>query len=111
MPNYSKMFHKDQDSYGDSTSLDEMYEGYESDFIEETSDSQESALKEEVRTGFVANCVKAYVRENPTKDSNHLTIVSEGDELLVEYSTENWYKITTQSGIEGYIMKELVRLV
>lgn len=64
-----------------------------------------------VSTGKVANCNAAYIREKPTKASNHLTIVKEGDELLIErISNTNWYKATTQSGVDGYIMKELVSL-
>lgn len=82
------------------------------DTLEEVDIPVKEPEKEEfVNTGKVANCNAAYIRENPTKASNHLTIVKEGDELLVEHiSNTNWYKVTTQSGIDGYIMKELVSL-
>lgn len=73
--------------------------------------SPEPEKEEFVSTGKVANCNAAYIRESPTKASNHLAIVKEGDELLIEHiSNTNWYKVTTQSGIDGYIMKELVSL-
>ena len=61
-------------------------------------------------TGVVVNCKKAYIRSSPAKDSTHISIVSNGDELLIEEILDGWYKITTQTGLEGYIMQDLVKL-
>lgn len=99
---------------------EDMYQSsnnYESENVQEKDmKNEEEELFSEKKESFitmgkVANCNAAYIRENPTKDSNQLSIVKKGDELLIEHiSNTNWYKATTQSGIEGYIMKELVSI-
>lgn len=59
--------------------------------------------------GWVANAEQVYMREAPTKESESITIVDEGTELMIlDDSNEEWYKVCNPSGIEGYIMKKFV---
>lgn len=71
----------------------------------------EETTEETMHTGKVDNCEAAYIRESPTKASNHIAIVKKGEELIIEDTVHtNWYKATTQNGVEGYIMRNLVSL-
>lgn len=73
--------------------------------------SEEQIVENAMHTGTVANCDAAYIRESPTKASNHIAIVKKGEELIIEDTAHtNWYKATTQNGVDGYIMRELVSL-
>lgn len=59
--------------------------------------------------GWVANAEQVYMREAPSKESESITIVDEGAELMIlDDSNEEWYKACNPSGIEGYIMKKFV---
>lgn len=103
MVNYEKMYQSNNDYELENVQEKDM-KNEEEEFFSEKKESF-------ITMGKVANCNAAYIRENPTKDSNQLSIVKKGDELLIEHvSNTNWYKTTTQSGVEGYIMKELVSL-
>lgn len=57
----------------------------------------------------VANCEKCYVRESPSKESNHVAIVEKDADLMVigdsiSNEGELWHNVCTESGAEGYIM-------
>lgn len=58
----------------------------------------------------VVNCDKLNVRRGPSKDSKVMCIVSKGEEvmLVAEESTEEWYKVITKTGFDGYCMKEFI---
>lgn len=55
---------------------------------------------------------RCYLRVEASKESKDLTILEPGDELLVDFteSTDEWYKVCTASGVDGYVMKRLVKL-
>ncbi len=80
----------------------------------ETVESVEEAPQEEheqkEKTGIVSNCEAAYVREGASKDYPHKTVVNKGERLLVYGSEGDWYKVITDSGYDGYIMNELVKI-
>lgn len=76
--------------------------------IEETIEI-ETESKESEDIIQVSNCEKCYIREKPSKNSDHVAIVSNGvDLLIVGNSTfeedELWHNVCTESGAEGYIM-------
>lgn len=104
MVNYANMY--------DSTNKSD----YTSDYtpVEQVSVSQieeDQIVEDAMHTGTVTNCDAAYIREAPTKASNHIAIVKKGEELIIEDTAHtNWYKATTQNGVDGYIMRELVSL-
>lgn len=112
MKSYDKMYNNSNEEYYTEPVIEDSngnpLHDYEADFQNETSVSAEEPA--EATLLKVANCNKAYIREAPTKESNQLTIVSKGDELLMEETSGDWYKVTTQTGVEGYIMKELTEL-
>ena len=63
-------------------------------------------------TGIVTGCEKLYVRTKPSKESNHITIIPKETEIQINLSesTEDFYKVTTSMGIEGYCMKKFITI-
>lgn len=61
-------------------------------------------------TGVVTNCLKLNVRENPNTDSKVVCEVSMLDELMIdeEASTDEWFKVYTEMGVEGFCMKKYI---
>lgn len=77
--------------------------------------TEEGIIKAEERfvTGVVVGCEKLYVREKPGKEFNHVTIISKGTEVQVdkiESTTEDFYKVVTSMGFEGYCMKKFISI-
>lgn len=67
----------------------------------------------EAKNGVVFNCAKLNVREKPVAGSRVVSIIDAGTELAVttDESFGIFYKICTASGVEGYCVKDYVRLV
>ena len=77
--------------------------------IEEHEESQNS---EDVKMGFVTNCKKLNVREEPKTDSAIVCEVDYQTELMINKneSTEEFYKVYTVAGIEGFCMKKFITI-
>lgn len=60
--------------------------------------------------GVVTDCLRLNIREEPTKDSAVMAIVTCLDELKIDpdNSTDDWYAVCTAPGIEGFCMKKFV---
>ena len=60
--------------------------------------------------GIVHQCLTLNVREEPDKDSGVVCSIQCLTEVMVdeEESTQDFYKICTASGIEGYCMKKYI---
>ena len=54
-----------------------------------------------------------YVRTGPGKDYDHSAILEKNTKVNVdlEYENEDFYKVVTSDGIEGYCMKKFVELI
>ena len=75
----------------------------------------EEAPKKESKVGIVVNCEKLNLRRSPLKDSDGANVITEllsGVAVVIDEdeSTPNFYKVTTETGLEGYCMKQYVRL-
>lgn len=77
--------------------------------IEEHEESQNS---EDVKMGFVTNCKKLNIREEPRTDATIVCEVDYQTELMIDEneSTEEFYKIFTAAGIEGFCMKKFITI-
>lgn len=64
-------------------------------------------------TGIVTDCVKLNVREDPNSTATILGTITAATELIVskEESTEDYYKICTSVGLEGYCMKKFITIM
>ena len=60
--------------------------------------------------GIVANCDRLTVRKKPHRASDVLTVIEEDEtvEITMYESTKNWYYVKTESGVEGYCMKDYI---
>lgn len=85
---------------------------------EETPVTEEPAAPEttpeEVDTviGVVTECVKLNVRKEPVADAEILTTIPLGAEVQVDIfeSTEDFYKVCTGAGVEGYCVKDYINI-
>lgn len=70
-------------------------------------------VEPETVKGVVFNCAKLNVREKPVVGSRVVKIIDAGTELAVttDESFGIFCKICTVSGVEGYCVKDYVRLV
>ena len=87
--------------------------------VDETAEPVEPvATEESVKTmmsGIVVNCEKLNLRKSPLKDSdgaNVITTLLAGAAVVINESdsTPNFYKVTTENGLEGYCMKQFIKL-
>lgn len=78
------------------------------DSIEETTESVEPSAV----FGVVTECGKLRVRSTPEIADNVLTEIILASKVLVylKESTDEFYKITTEAGIEGYCMKQYISI-
>lgn len=62
--------------------------------------------------GVVSECAKLNIRKEPNKDAAIVTVLDIATEVLVDESksTEDFYKIVTGAGVEGYCMKKFIVL-
>ena len=71
-------------------------------------------LIEEVETvtGVVSGCERLNLRKEASKDSDILSVLNKGTELVVssEESTDEFYKVVTEAGVEGYCMKKFITI-
>lgn len=60
--------------------------------------------------GIVTNCIKLNIRNEPQSGALIICDVPALTELLIsmDASTDEWYSICTESGIEGFVMKKFV---
>ena len=115
--------HYTQYDDGDKMLLDATDEIVEE--IEEVNDSVEDAIEiddsvsadeivEETESpsliGVVSGCAKLNIRKESNITSDPVCIVPEKSVLLIDQdlSTDEWYKVYTETGMEGFCMKKYV---
>ena len=62
--------------------------------------------------GKISGFEKLYVRKEANKDSEPVGIVTDKDDLSIDiiHSTDDFYKIITSNCLEGYCIKEFVKI-
>lgn len=62
--------------------------------------------------GKISGFEKLYVRKEASKDSEPVGIVTDKDDLSIDvvHSTDDFYKVITSNGLEGYCVKEFVKI-
>ena len=78
----------------------------------ETVPEKEPEAKKEI-AGIVTNCVRLNVRKEPNFDADILCTIDVSTNLIIdeEESTDEFYKICTSAGIEGYCVKTYITIV
>lgn len=63
--------------------------------------------------GVVTGCKSLNIRTEPAKKSNNVVCVVDTETVVIidlEDSTDEWYKVFTEAGAEGFCMKEFVKI-
>jgi len=76
-------------------------------YVSETNDEIEG-----IKIGLVSNCKKLNVREKPTVEAPVVCKIVCQTELMIDEkeSTEEFYKVCTAVGIEGFCMKKFIAI-
>lgn len=63
-------------------------------------------------TGTVSDCEELFVREGPSKEFDAICTLKKGDTVTVypESSSNDFYKVCTFFGVEGYCMKSYINV-
>ena len=103
--------------YNEETkSLADVTEEVEEEIAEvnESEEVTKEAIKEADSTvvGYVSGCLKLNIREEGYLGANVVCVVPEKTALLIEVAESNdeWYKVYTETGMEGFCMKQYVTL-
>ena len=61
-------------------------------------------------SGTLSNCSKLNVRSKPAIDADVLVVLDVNSEIAIDpaRSTNEWVKVTTAAGVEGYCMRKFV---
>ena len=82
--------------------------------VNESEEVTKEATKEADSTvvGYVSGCLKLNIREEGYPGANVVCVVPEKTALLIEVAESNdeWYKVYTETGMEGFCMKQYVTL-
>ena len=71
---------------------------------------EEPVEKVKPNTGIVVDCKKLRVRKNPNKYSGVICEIPADTKVVIDLdkSTIQFYKVTTEAGVEGYCMKKFI---
>ena len=100
----------------ETKSLADVTEEVEEEIAEvnESEEVTKEATKEADSTvvGYVSGCLKLNIREEGYLGANVVCVVPEKTALLIEVAESNdeWYKVYTETGMEGFCMKQYVTL-
>ena len=100
----------------ETKSLADVTEEVEEEIAEvnESEEVTKEATKEADSTvvGYVSGCLKLNIREEGYPGANVVCVVPEKTALLIEVAESNdeCYKVYTETGIEGFCMKQYVTL-
>lgn len=77
--------------------------------IEET-EVEEAQVAPKTIYGTVVNCSMVNVRKEPKKDAEVVATIKRNSTVVIdqEASSNDFYKVCTASGIEGFCMKEFI---
>ena len=77
------------------------------------SDPEPSVEPENRKFGKVSNCKKLNIRKLPSRDTEIVSELIEGSEVMIDEkeSTALFYKICTEHGIEGFCMKQFIKVL
>jgi uncharacterized protein YgiM (DUF1202 family) len=71
-----------------------------------------SEKNQDVDIGVVTDCVRLNIRKEPKVGSQIIGKIDRQTELMIEgkASTDDFYKVCTAAGIEGFCMKKFIAI-
>lgn len=107
MKNYNQMSKK---NYDKTESVEQVETPIDETSVETPieTESVESAKPEPIEG--VVGCEKLYVRSDATVDSEPVGVITRDSKVFVyeDESTDEFYKVCTATGLEGYCMKKFI---
>lgn len=90
--------------------LVEVVEEVKTEVKPEPQPEPEAPVKEV--TGTVVDCEQLNVRVAPVAGATPVTVINKGTLVVIDEacSTEDWFKVYTEAGVEGYCMKQYIKL-
>ena len=80
----------------------------------ETPAMVETEVKEEKNLVFgkVVGCIRLRVRKQPSLSADNVCEILQDTKVVIDNaeSTDDFYKVTTETGIEGYCMKDYIKV-
>lgn len=85
---------------------------YQNDTVNDMYVTETNNESEGIKIGFVSNCKKLNLREKPTVEAPVVCELVCQTELMIDEneSTEEFYKVFTAAGIEGFCMKKFITI-
>lgn len=92
--------------------IDEILEEKTVETVEEAADEAAKSEEPVSRIGEVNGCKKLNVRQAASINSTPVCVISEGDMVIISpiESTDEWYKVYTEAGAEGFCMKTYISI-
>lgn len=109
--NYSKFSQKKE-----NVNLEEIFPDTEAteevNNVEEVVEESQNTDEIVCTVGFVDNCENLRVRKESNPYSEILCIISNLSEVVIDVdnSTDDFYKVKTSEGVEGYCMKKFITI-
>lgn len=90
----------------EASGLSEM----DKEVVIEASESETSEPEIETTIGVVTDCLKLRVRKQPNTTAGVICEIDALSEVQIDKtkSTEEFYKVCTETGVEGYCMKKYI---
>lgn len=75
-------------------------------------DAAPAEVMKDFVSGVVINCLRLNVRKAPSADAEILTVIDAFSNVMVNKSASSdaFYKVCTETGVEGYCMKGYISL-
>lgn len=79
--------------------------------VESVEKHQKPAPKPKTVTGTVVGCTKLNVREAANPTATPVCVLDAASEIKIDVakSTNEWFKVCTATGVEGYCMRKFVK--
>lgn len=101
--NYSK--HYDQDSTKDFSDTEVVIATPEFEVVEEVKQEDSNPLMGEV------SVEKLNIRSEPSSGANNvIRELSKGDVVEILQHMNDWYRVCTATGVEGYVMSQYIKV-
>lgn len=111
---------KDYTRYAKRQEEKVAFEPVENDIVKKAEEDYEKAAtvefeevtKAEPTSGIVTDCLKLNIRKEPNPNSRIVCAIDCLTEVVIdeEESTDEFYKICTVSGVEGFCMKKFITI-
>ena len=96
----------------ETKSLADVTEEVEAEIAKVNESKEATKEADSTVVGYVSGCIKLNIREEGYLGANVVCVVPEKTALLIEVAESNdeWYKVYTETGMEGFCMKQYVTL-